>query len=617
MKKRLLFIAFAITILFFLPLKANASSSDLYLNNLEFDVNINSDGSMNVSEIWDIDIEDTNTLFKTFKTDNSKYTSITDVKVTDITNNTNTVLSKIDTYMYHVTKNCYYGLKNSSGDFEIAWGVGLENKNETRKYKIDYKINDVITKYNDYSELYWQFIGKDFEIRAAKIKGTIILPEKVLDKNEIRVWAHSKDLNGTIYTTDLNKIEFNMTNYRGNRYVEVRTLFPNSLITNTKRIYSFNILEKAISEETKWADEANKKREMDKRTIEMFFIVIVILTIIGTLYFSMKIKKYREILKKTNKYKPTNKLEYYRDIPDENATPGEALFLYRNLYAGFLMNFGAVFSATILNLTLKKYIELQVDEKNKKTIKIINLNKQIVNLKDDEKEVLNIILEAFGEKDEITVKELEKYISKHSEKIQKLQVTIHDDVSKNMEKYGYYDKAEYKKYNDYIGKTVLYSVLGIFVLPTIILSIVLIINAIYCGKIANRINILTQAGVDQKEMWKGLKKYMEDFSLLKEREVPELVLWEKFLVFATAFGISDKVLKQLKIVYPDIDQMSNMNTTAYMYFMYHSNFNTNFASAINNSIASTTYSSGSGAGGGFSGGGGFGGGGRRWRRTLN
>ena len=131
-----------------------------------------------------------------------------------------------------------------------------------------------------------------------------------------------------------------------------------------------------------------------------------------------------------------------------------------------------------------------------------------------------------------------------------------------------------------------------------------------------RINVLTQAGLDQQEMWKGLKKYMEDFSLLKEREVPELVLWEKYLVFATAFGIANKVLKQLKIIYPNIDQTDMMNTSAYMYFMYHSDFDTSFSSAISSSIASATMSSGSGAGGGFSGGGGFGGGGRRRRRTL-
>ena len=49
--------------------KSNAGS--LYLDNLNFDAKINQDGSMNVTETWDISISETNTLFKTFKTDNS------------------------------------------------------------------------------------------------------------------------------------------------------------------------------------------------------------------------------------------------------------------------------------------------------------------------------------------------------------------------------------------------------------------------------------------------------------------------------------------------------------------------------------------------------------------
>lgn len=142
-----------------------------------------------------------------------------------------------------------------------------------------------------------------------------------------------------------------------------------------------------------------------------------------------------------------------------------------------------------------------------------------------------------------------------------------------------------------------------------------------CGKIAKKLNVLTQKGVDQQSEWKGLKKYMEDFSLLKEREVPELVVWERFLVYATVFGIAEKVIKQLKIVYPNFEELSNGITTySYMNLMMTTNFSNSFSHAISSSInssISSTYSSGSGSGGGFSGGGGFGGGGGRRRWKIN
>ena len=146
----------------------------------------------------------------------------------------------------------------------------------------------------------------------------------------------------------------------------------------------------------------------------------------------------------------------------------------------------------------------------------------------------------------------------------------------------------------------------IFTIPVILL----IINAVLCGRITKKLNVLTQKGVNLKEKWKGLKKYMEDFSLLDKREVPELVVWEKYLVYATAFGIAEKVIKQLKIVYPNFDEITDgIRTYSYMGIMMNTNFSTFFSHSISSSISSSyssTYSSGYGGGGGFSGGGGFG-----------
>ena len=147
----------------------------------------------------------------------------------------------------------------------------------------------------------------------------------------------------------------------------------------------------------------------------------------------------------------------------------------------------------------------------------------------------------------------------------------------------------------------------------IILFIVIlsIINCSVLVMIASRNNGLTQKGIDEKEKWNGLKKYMEDFSMLNEREVPDLVLWEKYLVFATVFGISDKVIKQLKVRYPELNDEEYLRSHYTYMYMISANNNFNFISSMNSSIGSVTnYSSGSGSGGGFSSGGGFG---RWWR----
>lgn len=612
-RKIILSIAFVLTLIIAFPIVTKASSENLYLNSLNFEAEINYDGSMNVTEIWNIDISNTNTLFKTFKTDRKKYTGITDVKVTEITNNITKEFEQVNQYMYHVTKNYYYGLENPDGDFEIAWGIGLDNSSDERVYKIQYKVKDAVAKYNDYAELYWQFIGENFEISAKKVKGTIMLPSNASSKEDIKVWGHTKDLNGTIYATDLNKIEFEVDNYRSRRYLEIRTLFPNNLITYSGRTYNFNILQKAIAEETEWAEEANRQRELKKNSIKAILIGGFIISIIISVIYINKTRKYSKVLKKLKKYEPTNKLEYFRDLPDNDATPEEAIFLLESLYNDFNRNFGEIFSATILNLSLNKCIELKIDEneKGKKAIKIRNLNNTNIILKEEEKKIFEFLIKAMKNTEEITIFDLEKYIRSHTSSVVKLIQDTHKYTQKSVTAKGYFDDKEYDRYENYMTKTILYIVFGAIFIALLPASIVLIINAIYCYKISKRINVLTQEGLDQKEMWKGLKKYMQDFSLLKEREVLELVIWEKYLVYATAFGIADKVIKQLKMVYPNIDEINGVNTSSYMYFIYHSDFTKNFSNVINNSIQQATYSSGNGAGGGFSSGGG-----RRRRRPV-
>lgn len=619
--KKILFIIFVIiaTLIIF-NVKSDAT---LELNELDFDAQINSDGSMDVTETWDINISKTNTLFKTFKVDNSKYSSITEVQVTDISSNIN--FSQINEEMYHVTKNCYYALRNSDGAFEIAWGVGLDNSSARKTYQISYKVNDAIAKYNDYAELYWQFIGEDFEIDADKITGTIYLPYNATNKEDIRVWGHTQDLNGEIYVTDLNKIEFTINNYSSGNYVEARTLIPNDMIYYSGRTYDSNILEKVLSEEGKWADEANARRNLKNGVIIVLTILGGIIFIFSVIYF---IKNVIIFIKMPKKYKPTTKLQYFRELPYEEATPAEALFV---LTKGYNKTFSSSFAANVLDLCLNNYISLEIEEKGgiikSDVIKISIKDKEITNLKEDEKLTLEFLKEVANstkneEKNTLTTKDITKYLEKKSLRIQKLDEELGKIIEAEEIRRENYNKQNYEKMAKYLGKCVIFAVLTIFIIPFIIycvqmklniiqlvVSIALIssfvLNAIISQMILSRINVFTQKGIDENEQWKAFKKYMEEFSLLKDKKVPALVVWEKYLVFATAFGISDKVLKQLKIIYPEI---IDMNSAMYTYSYIHIMNSVNIGNCINSSVYSATYSSGSGTGGGFSGGGGGG----RW-----
>ncbi len=58
---------------------------------------------------------------------------------------------------------------------------------------------------------------------------------------------------------------------------------------------------------------------------------------------------------------------------------------------------------------------------------------------------------------------------------------------------------------------------------------------------------LTPIGEQEYQKWRGLYNFLKSDTLLNERTHVELPLWEKYLVYATAFGISEKVIEAIRI----------------------------------------------------------------------
>lgn len=621
-----------IIIITLILLNATSSEASLHLKNLDFTAQINEDGSMDVVETWDINISETNTLYKTFKIDKTKYSGISNVFVQDITSGTNKNFKKSDIWKYHLDKGHYFGGINNNNEYEIAWGVSIDTT--TRKqYLIRYTVKDVIKKYNDCAELYWQFVGSEFEISADSITGIIKLPNKVSDKDELKVWGHTEYLNGEIYVTDLDTVEFKVNKYKSGNFVEVRIAMPTYVMSKLENTSNINKIDSIIEQETKWANEANARRDRRNKNFKLLILATILVNTSIGIMFSKKIKKNKQFLEKNPNILPEQQLEYYRELPDKEETPLEAVFILKTGYKqSCLPN---VFSATILNFALKGYVRI---EQEGKTIKIL-LNKiKTDELTRDEKKVLEI-LRAASNNNELTMAELEKYIKNYPSKLMNLNSTFEKVSKTQASEKGKFDTNRFNKQIVYAEKNVGYIFLLIIIITASIFTIgyayknvqsmliictiislaffivVTIINLILNIKITTSFNGFTQKGINEQEQWKAFKKYMEDFSYLNEKEVPELVLWEKYLVFATAFGIADKVLKQLKVKYPELNDPDTIHSMILFNSMYNSNgFNTKFINSINTSTSrmySSTYSSGSGSGGGFSGGGGFGGGGGR------
>lgn len=634
-KKIVLVIVFIASIILFINTNSYAGTQSW--NAIDYNVTLNLDGSMDVVETLDVSITETNTLFKTFKIDDGNY-NITNVKVSRVENGRETYLEDINMQQYHVDLGCYYGLKIDSSTFEIAWNVGLDNSRDDRVYKVYYTVDNAVKVYNDCTELYWQFVNQELELNARNITGTIKLPNEVSDEEKLRVWAHG-NYTGEITKKSKDEVIFSVNSLTRNEMLEVRIVTEENIYTYCPNQYNQNRLEKILEEEQYWADEANAERERVKKAEFLKYVFIAIMFIINIIILVIvffKCKKYKKIRKELEeKYSLGLKydLEYFRDIPDEkNATPAKAAYMYnfKKNVSSIQNDISKIFSATMLDLSLKGLIAFEtISEKEVRILRTSNTN--IDELSEDEKLVYELLKSAMLGKDSITPKEFSKYAAKEYDtvytKLNKLDKVVKELITKEgkiSEEKSKISKQWNSKFGVYFVLCIL-STMFIMFLPALTVGLFVLANA--CRKNSICISILNENGIKEIAEWKGLKKYMEDYSLLKEKLVPDIVLWEKYLVYATVFGISKKVINQLKSVHPEMFEETNNEYRSYAYWhmMTNSNFGVNnfddFSRSLEKvynsaqsaySVAHSSSSSGSGGGGGFSGGGG----GRRWRWKL-
>ncbi len=433
--------------------------------------------------------------------------------------------------------------------------------------------------------------------------------------------------------------------------LEVRVVTEENIYTDSINNYPVYNLDRIIEEETQWANEANAKRNQDKFKYYLF-IVINLLVI---LFFTKRVIKIRKKGEKIieNYIYPEMEIEYFREIPDElNATPARASFImnYENNGSSFAkVDISKIFAGTILDLSLKGLLEFEPIDKN--DIRIFLIQKSDIKLTEDETLIYDMLVKAVGISDSITTKELANYSAENYEYVYGTLSKMGKIVEKFEIESGIIDEKKaniVKKWRQsFTGYLIMTFVIfwliisifaiGLFIIVTLVISF---IGSIACArahwKNITKLGEFSEKGTLYKHQWLGLKKYMEDYSLLNEKKVPDIVLWEKFLVYATTFGISKKVIEQLKVVHPEMFMtMNNDYSNAYSRYTYWQivsnnsygieSFNTlsnnleraydSARSAYNSAHSSSSSSSGSG--GGFSGGGG--GRRRRWwlRRSLN
>lgn len=99
-------------------------------------------------------------------------------------------------------------------------------------------------------------------------------------------------------------------------------------------------------------------------------------------------------------------------------------------------------------------------------------------------------------------------------------------------------------------------------LSTVVLGVSSLISIMLPEKIAGQ---WTNYGKEYYAQWHSFRKYIEDYSLIKEYSPDSVKVWDKYLVYATALGVADNVKKSMEMSIPN-DRLLGSDLYSFQYY---------------------------------------------------
>ncbi|MBQ1839849.1 MAG: DUF2207 domain-containing protein, partial [Atopobiaceae bacterium] len=254
----------------------------------------------------------------------------------------------------------------SSGDDEGTWtlrekssydrvDVHFDKTDERAVFYVTYTIDGVVARWSDTGELYWKFVGDNWEEDSHNVECHVFFagaPEgtQLTAGENIRGWLHNRSLNGTIEVPsgavpawddmeqgDPGTVSATLGKVRSDEFAEVRVAFPAEWLSGAKQ-RSETRLDTILTEEAGWADAANARFE---RVGLLATIKKWVYTIMGALSV-VAAALMRIGYRRTHKAVFDDK--YFRDVPSDDHPA-----VLHMLYTGSAGS-GPDFTATLMRL---------------------------------------------------------------------------------------------------------------------------------------------------------------------------------------------------------------------------------------------------------------------------
>ncbi len=573
MKKKICFI-FSLFLISILSI-TSVHAGDFDLNNMDIDAVISEDGSIHISEKWEVEIYEGTELYKVF--DNMGNSEISNFKVRDELGNIYTYIDEWDidaSFDEKVHKN---GIVQDGDYYELCFGISEYGK---RTYTFEYDISNFVQQYNDAQGFNYAFFSEmDVEVQSVRVE----LDAPVdLNAENAKIWGFG--YNGTVKFVNGNVIMQTSEPVEYEGKLQLLMKFEQNFFTNASQ--NDQSLEKII-EDAMEGSSYSYEEYLEGKAFKYKDDSWIVLLIFGGLFAFIGIGT-TILVVASNKGKKEYQFSDYIDIDKENINMFRDIPCNKDIFEFYHLakklgliqedDRSGIVAAILLRWVQQGYIDFKKEETRVLFIKSegfsIDLNKEIEIENELELELLEFFKEAAGTNGALEKNEFEKWCSKHYASLEDWFDSIDE-----------YVENRYRSENK----------LSVEVTHTEFMKI----------KVAHDTNTYHPSIREKMEHILGLKKFLEEMSYIHEKEVIEVKLWEEYLIFASILGIAEKVEKQLGTLCPSFNEQSRMDTI-YTTRMVRTMSYTGVSAAYTASHGGGGGSSFSGGGGGFSGGGGGG-----------
>ena len=502
-----------------------------------------------------------------------------------------------------------------------ASGLG---PNCTIEYTYGYK--GAVMYYSDIAEINAKFVSSN-EMSTKNVTCTIHLPSTLkndLKSEDVYVYGHGTDgkvtyprvVNQETGETDPYTVILTSEELKKNEEIEARIMMPNTMFDKSLFTNEYcNVSKVAHLENAIKYEEVTIPNETRMANIVNVVSIIIFVSSIGFAIFTF-IHLYNKYDKE---YTPEFFNEYYRELPNDYG-PAVMGYLYR-----FKDPDKNDVTATLLDLIRRKYIildnngaSLLDDKPNYKMT--LNSEMSTSDLMPHEQELINWFFNIVGNGQELSLDELDNFNKKEKNAIeyQNCNKRFNESIKRSAESYDFFEaNVATKKTGLFNIVMVVVILIQFFINATFTLVIpgfsiwftigfIIFIN-VYARSIIRR----SKKANEEFTKWKAFKKFLEEFSNMKDYPMPGIIVWEHYMVYATEFGIADKVEKQVRFKYSSLGMENELTSSNATFFFYPSFYNYySYRMANSFTVASTTIAKAQAARAGGSGGGrgGFGGG---------